>query len=269
MDIIHKILNEGFAWLSVAFGLILTCKFVVRIGMKKSRIYRDELKKLNKYMANTHKLMGISLVITGLIHGIFSGESVISLNTGTICWVISITLGVSWMARKILRKKGNWIKYHRVLTLIFLLTLGFHLIDVKIFDNKISTNILQHKKQMDYETQENKETSTSGYENTLLTDINGSLDKYKFKDGTYTGVADGYGPGLTVEIKVNENKVSDIKIVKHNEEGRKHYQRPMEMIPNEIIQNQSLEVDAVSGATYTSNGIVNAVKYALKQAIIK
>lgn len=41
---------------------------------------------------------------------------------------------------------------------------------------------------MDYETQENKETSTSGYENTLLTDINGSLDKYKFKDGTYTGV---------------------------------------------------------------------------------
>lgn len=43
----------------------------------------------------------------------------------------------------------------------------------------------------------------------------------------------------------------------------------MEMIPNEIIQNQSLEVDAVSGATYTSNGIVNAVKDALKQAIIK
>ncbi|MCB5942996.1 FMN-binding protein, partial [bacterium 210820-DFI.6.52] len=73
-----------------------------------------------------------------------------------------------------------------------------------------------------------------------------------------------YGPGLTVEIKVNENKVRDIKIVKHNEEARKHYQRPMEMIPNEIIQNQSLEVDAVSGATYTSNGIVNAVKGALQ-----
>ncbi|TQO56280.1 hypothetical protein [Paraclostridium bifermentans] len=153
MYIIHKILNEGFAWLSVAFGLILTCKFVVRIGMKKSKIYRDELKKLNKYMANTHKLMGISLVLTGLIHGIFSGESVISLNTGTICWVISITLGVSCMARKILRKQGSWIKYHRILIIIFLLTLGFHLIDVKIFDNKISTNILQHKKQMDYETQ--------------------------------------------------------------------------------------------------------------------
>lgn len=268
MDIIHKILNEGFAWLSVVFGLILTCKFVVRIGTKKSETYKDELKKLNKYMANTHKLMGISLVITGVIHGIFSGESVISLNTGTICWVISITLGVSWMARKILRKQGSWIKYHRLLTIIFLLTLALHLIDVKIFDNKISTNILQHKKQIDYETQENKETSVKG-ENALLTDINGLLDKYKFKDGTYTGVADGYGPGLTVEIKVNENKVNDIKIVKHNEEGRKHYQRPMELVPKEIIQNQSVEVDAVSGATYTSNGIVNAVKDALQQAIIK
>lgn len=269
MDIIHKILNEGFAWLSVAFGLILTCKFIVRIAIKRSGIYIDELKNLNKYMANTHKLMGLSLVITGLIHGIFSGESVISLNTGTICWIISITLGASWMARKILRKQGNWIKYHRVLTVIFLLTLGFHLIDVKIFDNKISTNILQHKNQQYNEIQESNETSTNGYENSLLTDINGSLDKYKFKDGTYTGVADGYGPGLTVEIKVNENKVSDIKIVKHNEEGRKHYQRPMEIIPNEIIQNQSLEVDAVSGATYTSNGIVNAVKDALQHAIIK
>lgn len=269
MDIIHKILNEGFAWLSLAFGVILTCKFVVRIGIKKSETYRDELKKLNKYMANTHKLMGISLVITGLIHGIFSGESVISLNTGTICWIVSITLGVNWMARKMLRKQGSWIKYHRLLTIIFLLTLGFHLIDVKIFDNKISTNILQHKNQQDNEIQENNETSTNGYENTLLTDINGSLDKYKFKDGKYTGVADGYGPGLTVEIKVNENKVSDIKIVKHNEEGRKHYQRPMDLIPKEIIKNQSLEVDVVSGATYTSNGIVNAVKDALKQAIIK
>ncbi len=219
-------------------------------------------------MANTHKLMGISLVIIGLIHVIFSGESVISLNTGTVCWVISITLGVSWMTRKILRKQGSWIKYHRLLTIIFLLTLGRHLIDVKIFDNKISTNILQHKKQMDYETQENKETSVKG-ENTLLTDINGSLDKYKFKDGTYTGVADGYGPGSTVEIKVKENKVTDIKIVKHNEEGRNHYQRPMDLIPKEIIQNQSLEVDAVSGETYTYNGIVNAVKDALKQDIIK
>lgn len=36
MYIIHKILNDGFAWLSVAFGLILTCKLIVRIGMKKS-----------------------------------------------------------------------------------------------------------------------------------------------------------------------------------------------------------------------------------------
>ncbi|MDU3338057.1 FMN-binding protein [Paraclostridium bifermentans] len=268
MDIIHKILNEGFAWLSVAFALILTCKFVVRIGIKKSETYKEELKKLNKYMANTHKLMGISLVIIGLIHGIFSGESIISLNTGTICWIVSITLGINWMARKILRKQGSWIKYHRLLTIIFLLTLGLHLIDVKIFDNKISTNILQHKKQIDFETQENKETSVKG-ENTLLTDINGSLDKYKFKDGTYTGVADGYGPGFTVEIKVKENKATDIKIVKHNEEGRKHYQRPMDLIPKEIIQNQSLEVDAVSRATYTSNGIVNAVKDALKQAIIK
>lgn len=43
----------------------------------------------------------------------------------------------------------------------------------------------------------------------------------------------------------------------------------LELIPNEIIQNQSLEVDAVSGATYTSNGIVNAVKDALQQAITK
>ncbi|MDU3338059.1 FMN-binding protein [Paraclostridium bifermentans] len=70
---------------------------------------------------------------------------------------------------------------------------------------------------------------------------------------------------------MNENKVRDIKIVKHTEERRTHYQRPMNLIPKEIIQNQSLEVyvDSVSGATYTSNGIVNAVKDALQQAIIK
>ena len=43
----------------------------------------------------------------------------------------------------------------------------------------------------------------------------------------------------------------------------------MDVIPSEIINEQSLDVDIVSGATYTSNGIINAVKDALSKALIK
>ena len=96
-------------------------------------------------MRITHKLIGVALVITGLVHGIFSGEPVISLNTGTICWVVSILMCLNWMTRKLLIKQGNWNKYHRILTVIFLLTLGLHLIHIKIFDNRISEIMMGNK----------------------------------------------------------------------------------------------------------------------------
>lgn len=87
----------------------------------------------------------------------------------------------------------------------------------------------------------------------------------EYKDGTYTGTANGFKPGLTVQVTISGGKITKIDIVDHNETPS-YARMPMQLIPNEIINNQSTNVDTVSGATRTSVGIINAVADALKQA---
>lgn len=86
-----------------------------------------------------------------------------------------------------------------------------------------------------------------------------------YKDGTYTGTGRGYRPGLQVEVTIEDSKITDVEIGSNNETPR-YTTRPFNTIPKEIIQSQSTDVDTVSGATRTSNGIIAAVQDALNQA---
>jgi uncharacterized protein with FMN-binding domain len=89
-----------------------------------------------------------------------------------------------------------------------------------------------------------------------------------YTDGIYTGSATGYGPNLTVEVTVSNNTVTSIVIVSHNEERSQFYQPAFNTVPTDIISTQSLEVDTVTGSTFSSTGIINAVRDALSQALI-
>ena len=84
-----------------------------------------------------------------------------------------------------------------------------------------------------------------------------------YKDGTYTGVGQGKSPDLKVAVTVKDNKIANVEIVSNNETKGKE---ALEVIPKEIIEKQSTNVDAVSGATMTSKGIMMAVKDALTQS---
>ncbi|HSQ87629.1 FMN-binding protein [Romboutsia sp.] len=99
----------------------------------------------------------------------------------------------------------------------------------------------------------------------LQTDENIDIASGNYSDGTYEGEASGYGPNLKVQVAVSSGKISDIEVVSHNETPG-FYERAFETVPSEIIQKQSTDVDTVSGATYSSVGIINAVNDALKDA---
>ena len=75
---------------------------------------------------------------------------------------------------------------------------------------------------------------------------------------------------LVVEVTVKDNKITNITIVSHNERNQQIYGKAMTSIPDEIISSQSLNVDTVTKkvATRTSNGILDATKNALEQAVI-
>jgi NosR/NirI family transcriptional regulator, nitrous oxide reductase regulator len=89
----------------------------------------------------------------------------------------------------------------------------------------------------------------------------------KYKDGTYTGTGNGFRPGLEVSVTVKSGKISDIQITNINDTPG-YYDQPVSIIPQEIIKAQSTNVDAVSGATRSSNGIMMAVEDALQKAVI-
>ena len=86
-----------------------------------------------------------------------------------------------------------------------------------------------------------------------------------FTPGTYTGVGAGKNGDITVEVTFSAEKIESIRIVSHTETPSLS-DAAIEQIPVKIVESQSLGVDAVSGATYTSDGIVEAVADAVKQA---
>ena len=85
-----------------------------------------------------------------------------------------------------------------------------------------------------------------------------------YKDGTYEGSATGYSGQMTVSVTVSCCKISEINIVDTGDD-EEYLIDAKDVIP-QIIEKQSTEVDAISGATHSSKGIINAVAKALESA---
>lgn len=92
-----------------------------------------------------------------------------------------------------------------------------------------------------------------------------SLDGKKFKDGIYTGTGMGFRDDIHVEVTISGNRITRIAVTKHKED--QPYMRNAMKLISGIIAKQSINVDTVSGATYSSKGIITAVKDALKKAV--
>ncbi|MGL4981476.1 MAG: flavocytochrome c [Treponemataceae bacterium] len=89
-----------------------------------------------------------------------------------------------------------------------------------------------------------------------------------FQVGTYEGVARGFNGDVQVEIDLSSDSLEAIRIISHAEtDGIGTI--AVDKLPSQIIEKQSLNVDAISGATYTSDGIKNAIRAALKVAGVK
>ncbi|AJA47421.1 FMN-binding domain-containing protein [Clostridium pasteurianum DSM 525 = ATCC 6013] len=118
-------------------------------------------------------------------------------------------------------------------------------------------------------TNNDKSTNISSTTGTASTDSNTentTTAESKYRDGTYTGTGTGFRGGTTeISVIVKNGKITDIKTVS-DEDTPDYYEGAYNSIQNEIISSQSAQVDVVSGATYSSNGIISAVEDALSKA---
>lgn len=86
-----------------------------------------------------------------------------------------------------------------------------------------------------------------------------------YKDGTYTGSSQGFGGTITVQVTLASDEITDIQVTSAPGEDSAYLSQG-EGVISSIISAQSTDVDTVSGATFSSTGIINAVVDALGKA---
>jgi len=108
-------------------------------------------------------------------------------------------------------------------------------------------------------------TSTSTSTSVSTSTSTSTSTSQKYKDGTYTGSGRGYSGTTEVSVTIANDKITSINLVSENDSQRQ-FQSAWNSIPSKIISGNSTNVSVVSGATYSSEGIISAVEDALSQA---
>lgn len=86
-----------------------------------------------------------------------------------------------------------------------------------------------------------------------------------YNDGTYEGAGMGFGGEITVSVTVADGKVAEITVLSADGEDPAYYDQALAVL-DEIVSAQSTEVDTVSGATFSSTGLIDAAADALGKA---
>ena len=107
-------------------------------------------------------------------------------------------------------------------------------------------------------------TSEKQEANDPVIESNFGMDIGQLTDGTYTGSARGYKSVITVQVTISGGKITDIQVVSQGDD--EPYFSNARAVIQRVISSQSMNVDTVSGATYSSTGILVAIKNALLQA---
>ena len=323
------LLSLILAWVAVLCAVMTALKFVARVSGSRA---------LNAFFHKCHIPFGVLLLVVGLIHGILAGNPswatladfqpaavLFTLNWGTACLVLAALLGLTYLLRRVLKRR--WMIAHRVLTVLLLVVLGLHLLDMGIqLPSRLfgTTGTEQTATVTDSATASGSSSATTtpstgsssttttpstgsssttttpstgsssttttpstgsssttttpstGSSSTTTTPSTGSSSSSsgtalvtfsgaQLADGTYEGSADGYSGTTTVSVTVSGGQVTDITVV--SESDSPQFFSRAESILDTIVSGQSLEVDTVSGATFSSAGLLNAVYDALQSAV--
>ena len=116
-------------------------------------------------------------------------------------------------------------------------------------------------------TGKSKQESTSESESdSSLADIAAVQDASAYKDGTYYGTGKGFAGTMKVKVDISGGKIASISIVSTKDGDS--YVKSASSLLDTIVEKQSTNVDTVSGATFSSRGIIAAVRSALSQAAV-
>lgn len=96
-------------------------------------------------------------------------------------------------------------------------------------------------------------------------EISASVPQSKWKDGVYQGEGAGFAGNILVEVTIENGVIANIEVLDYGNDDEAYVNMAVGVI-DAMLETQSSEVDAVSGATFSSNGIKAAVTAALQEA---
>ncbi len=104
----------------------------------------------------------------------------------------------------------------------------------------------------------------------LYSDFLGYLKKIEIlkyiRDGSYTGEGKGFSGPIRARVTVRNHRIVEIAILEQ-QEVIEYWSRIRDEIPQKILEKQNVDVDTVSGATYSGKGLIEAVTNALQKEI--
>ncbi|WP_411682506.1 FMN-binding protein [Clostridium thailandense] len=111
------------------------------------------------------------------------------------------------------------------------------------------------------------ESNNSAVSSTVIAGqtASGYGDAKGISDGVYKGTGNGFRGQMTVEVTIKNEQITEVKVIETNDDA-KWFDRAYSTVVSSIISKQTVEVDSVSGATYSSMGIKEAVSNALQNA---
>lgn len=89
-----------------------------------------------------------------------------------------------------------------------------------------------------------------------------NINLMEMDDGVYKGSYSAFPVSVIIDVTIKDHKITEIELVEHsNGQGK-----PAEVITQKVIEEQILDVDSISGATYSSKVILKAIEDALTKA---
>ena len=138
---------------------------------------------------------------------------------------------------------------------------GFYIGSGSSIKNSMRDNVINSSVKESQDNKNNVESAGETDESKKVVKVDTGI----LKNGTFSGSARGYGGTISVKVTVYGGKIKGITIVSHSGETPAFFDKAKAVVAK-ILEAQSVDVDTVSGATYSSNGILNAVADALSKA---
>ena len=217
-----------FGYLALICFCMLVTKWIAR---------RFNLIKIDKVLMRIHRPVSLLLIVFCILHisfviPVLRNRNVLVNISGILAVVFMLILILSC---HVLKQKDRRMKWHRTMTILMALCIVWHIV-VYFMDFR--------------EYQRSVESIT--FENIVLSDV---------EDGTYVGEYDAGYIYAKVEVTIEDGRIFSINLIEHrNEKGK-----TAEVILDNIVAVQEIDVDAVSGATNSSNVIKKAIENAVTQ----